>query len=106
MRRMASWISAGVVWREREMRMEARARAGGRPMASQDVGGLGGTGLAGAAAGDGEAVEVEGDDEGLGFDAVEVEVGGIGRAGGSGCVDSGVGDLGEEGLLEVVAEGG
>ena len=81
-RASAKSISSALVRREREKRTLARARAGVRPMAVRTWEGLGGAGLAGAAAGDGEALEVEGDDEGFGFYVVEVEVGGVGGAGG------------------------
>ena len=70
------------------------------------MGGFGGSGLAGAASADGEALEVEGDDEGFGFDVIEVDVGGVGDAGCSGAVDAGFVDLGEDALFEAVAEGG
>src|SRR5271155_6229815 len=70
---------------------EADAGAGsgwGGGHGGEDVRGFGGAGLAGRAATDGEALEVEGDDEGFGFDVIEVEVGGVGDAGSSGSVDS------------------
>ena len=70
------------------------------------MGGFGGSGLAGAASADGDAFEVEGDDEGFGFEVIEVEAGGVADAGGAGSVDSGLGYFAEEGLFEAVAEGG
>ena len=70
------------------------------------MGGFGGAGLAGGASADGEALEVEGDDEGFGFEVVEVEVAGVGDARCSGAVDAGFFDLGEDALFEAVAEGG
>ncbi len=72
----------------------------------EDVGGFGGSGLAGAASADGDAFEVEGDDEGFGFEVIEIEAGGVADAGGVCSVDSGLGDFAEEGLFEAVAEGG
>src|SRR5215469_10326580 len=68
--------------------------------------GLGGTGLAGAASADGEALEVKRDEESFGFDVVKVDVRCIGNARGSGSVDSGFVDLGEDAVLEAVAQGG
>ena len=62
--------------------------------------------MAGGASADGEAFEVEGDDEGFGFDVVEVEVGGVGDAGSAGSVDAALFYLGEDALFEAVAEGG
>ena len=59
--------------------------------------------MAGAASADGKAFEVESDDEGFGFEVIEVEAGGVADAGGVGSVDSGLGDFSEEGLLEMVA---
>src|SRR5580698_8433115 len=88
---------------------EADAGAGagvGEAHGLEDVGGLGCAGLAGGASADGEAFEVEGDDEGFGFDVVEVEVGGVGDAGGSGSVDAALFYLREDALLEAVAQGG
>jgi len=79
---------------------------GGEAHRGEDVGGFGGSRLAGAASADREALEVEGDDEGFGFNVVEVDVGGVGYARGSGTVDSGFRDLGEDALLKTVAEGG
>ena len=79
---------------------------GGEAHGGEDVGGLGGAGLAGGASADGEALEVEGDDQGFGVDVIEVEVGGVGDARGAGAVDAGVGDCSEEALFEAVAEGG
>ena len=70
------------------------------------MGGFGGSGLAGAASADGEAFEVEGDDEGFGFEVIEVDVGGVADAGGAGSVDAGLLDGREEGLFEAVAQGG
>ena len=54
---------------------------GGEAHGGEDVGGFGGAGLTGGASADGEALEVEGDDEGFGFEVVEVEVAGVGDAG-------------------------
>ena len=88
---------------------EADAGAGsgrGEAHGGEDVRGFGGAGLAGRASGDREALEVEGDDQGFGFDVIEVEVGGVGDAGGSSSVDAAVFDLGEDALFEAVAEGG
>ena len=79
---------------------------GGEAHGGEDVGGFSGAGLAGAASADGEAFEVEGDDQGFGLDVVEVDVGGIGYAWGTAAVDASFGDLGEDALLEAVAEGG
>jgi hypothetical protein len=79
---------------------------GGETHGGEDVGGFGGAGLAGGASADGEAFEVEGDDEGFGFDVVEVEAAGVGDAGCSGSVDAALFDLGEDALFEAVAEGG
>ena len=78
----------------------------GEAHGGEDVGGFGGAGLAGGASADGEALEVEGDDEGFGFDVIEVEVGGVGDAGGAFAVDAALFDLREDALLETVAEGG
>lgn len=79
---------------------------GAESHAGEDVGGFGGSGLAGAASADGEALEVEGDDEGLGLYVVEVDVGGVGDARGSGTVDAALFDLSEDALFEAVAEMG
>ena len=70
------------------------------------MGGFGCAGLACRASADGEALEVEGDDEGFGFEVVEVEVAGVGDSRGRAAVDSGFFDLGEEALFEAVAENG
>ena len=67
--------------------------------------GFGGAGLAGGASADREALEIEGDDEGFGFEVIEVEVGGVGDAGSFGAVDAALFDLREEALLEAVAQG-
>jgi hypothetical protein len=67
------------------------------------VRGFGGAGLAGGASADGEALEIEGDDEGFGLEVIEVEVAGVGDAGCFAAVDSGVFNLGEDGLFEPVA---
>ena len=79
---------------------------GGKAHCSEDVGGFGCTGLASGASADGEALEVEGDDEGFGFEVIEVEVAGVGDAGRAAAVDTGLVDLGEDALFEAVAEGG
>ncbi len=70
------------------------------------MGGLGGAGLAGGAGAEGEAADVESDEEGFGVDAGEGEAGGVGQAGLGRAVDGGTGEGGEEGLLEAVAKGG
>jgi crotonobetainyl-CoA:carnitine CoA-transferase CaiB-like acyl-CoA transferase len=62
--------------------------------------------LAGGASADGEALEVERDDEGFGFEVIEVEVTGVGDPLRAGSVDAGVFDPGEDALFEAVAEGG
>ncbi len=73
----------------REGEADAGSGAGGREAhGGEDVGGLGGSGLAGAASADGEAFEVEGDDEGFGFDVIEVDVGGVGDAWCASAVDA------------------
>ena len=79
---------------------------GGEAHGGEDVGGFGCAGLTGGASADGEALEVEGDDEGFGFEVIEVKVAGVGDAGGSGSVDAAVVDLGEDALFEAVAQGG
>jgi hypothetical protein len=78
----------------------------GEAHGGEDVGGFGGAGLAGGASADGEALEVEGDDEGFGFEVIEVEIAGVGDAVCSSAVDSGLVDLGEDALFEAVAECG
>ena len=86
---------------------DAGSGAGGwKAHGGEDVGWFGGAGLAGGASADGEALEVEGDDEGFGFEVIEVEVAGIGDAWCAAAVDSGLVDLGEDALFEAVAEGG
>ena len=70
------------------------------------MGGFGGAGLAGAASADGEALQVECDDEGFGFEVIEVDVGGVGDAGCACAVDACFVDLSEDALFEAVAEGG
>ena len=69
----------------------------------EDVGGFGCAGLAGGASTNGDALQVEGDDEGFGFEVIEVEVAGVGDAWCSGSVDSGLVDLGEDALFEAVS---
>jgi len=86
---------------------DAGSGAGGREThCGEDVRGFGGAGLAGGASADGEALEVEGDDEGFGFEVIEVEVAGVGDAWCVAAVDAGLVDLGEDALFEAVAEGG
>ena len=92
---------------------EAQAGAGlgrGESHGEEDMRGLGGAGLAGRAEAGGDALHVERDEECLGVDAVEAQVGGVGRAvGGLGStrtIDVRVGDCGEQALLETVAQGG
>jgi hypothetical protein len=79
---------------------------GGQAHGGEDVGGFGCAGLAGGASAGGEALEVEGDDEGFGFEVIEVEVAGVGDAGGSAAVDAALVDLRKDALFESVAEGG
>ena len=79
---------------------------GGEAHSGEDVGGFGGPGLAGAASADREALEVEGYDEGFGFNVIEVDVGRVGYAWGSGAVDASFRDLAKDALFEAVAEGG
>src|SRR5579863_8877582 len=84
---------------------QAGAGAGGREAhGEQDVRRLDGAARTGRAAGDGEAFEVERDDHGLAFDAVEADVGGVGDAAVARSVDAGVGDAGEHALFEEVAQ--
>lgn len=78
---------------------------GGEAHGEEDVGGLGSSGLAGGAEAGGDALHVEGDEEGFGIHCVEAEVGGVGRAVLGGTVDVSSGNGGEEALLEAVAEG-
>jgi hypothetical protein len=88
---------------------EADARSGacgGEAHGGEDMGGFGCAGLTGGASANGEALEVEGDDQGFGFEVVEVDVAGVGDAGGACSVDAGVIDLGEDALFEAVAESG
>ena len=94
---------------------EAEAEAGAGAVfveghGHEHMAGLGGSGVAGRAAGDGDALEVEGDDEGFAFDVIEPEIGGVGDAGNGfagygGAVDARAGDL-EQAGFEAVAEGG
>jgi len=87
---------------------EANAGAGaGRREAhgGEDMGWLGGAGLAGGASADGEAFEVECDDQSFGFEVIEIDAGGVGDARGSRSVDAALFDLGEDALFETVAEG-
>ena len=79
---------------------------GGEAHGREDVGRFGCAGLAGAASADGEAFEVKGDNEGFGFDVVEIDVCGVRYARGSRAVDACFRDLGEDALLEAFAEGG
>jgi hypothetical protein len=67
---------------------------GGETHGGEDVRGFGGAGLAGGASAGGDALEIEGDDEGFGFEVIEVEVAGVGDAGGVAAVDTGLVDLG------------
>ncbi len=86
---------------------EAEAAAGAgfiEAHGHEDVGWIGGAGGACGAARDGDVLEVEGYDEGLGINEVEPDVGGVGDAGGSSSVDAGAGDLGEDAGFEAVAE--
>lgn len=92
---------------------EAQAGAGlggGESHGEEDMRGLGGAGLAGRAEAGGDALHVERDEECLGVDAVDAQVGGVWRAvGGLGStrtIDVRVGDCGEQALLELVAQGG
>jgi hypothetical protein len=86
---------------------DAGAGSGGRKAhRGEDVGGFGCAGLAGGASADGETLEVQGDDEGFGFEVIEVEVAGVGDSGRACSVDPGLVDLSENALFEAVAEGG
>ena len=95
---------------------QAEAEAGAGALLSdahgeEDVGRLGCAGVAGGAAGDGESLEVEGDDERLAVEAVEPEIGGVGGTRGAdvvsaGSVDSDLRDSCEEAGFEAVAESG
>ena len=62
--------------------------------------------MAGGASAGRDALEVEGYDEGFGFEVVEVEIAGVGDAGGAAAVDSCFFDLREDALFEAIAEGG
>ena len=78
----------------------------GEAHGGEDVGGFGGAGLAGGAEAGGDSFYIESDDERFGVDVGEAQVGGVGDAGGAGCVDGGAGDGGDEGGFEAVAECG
>ena len=69
------------------------------------MGGFSGAGLAGCAEAGADALEVQGDEEALGVDGVDAEIGGVGHAGCAGGVDEGAGDGGEETDFEAVAKG-
>jgi hypothetical protein len=85
----------------------AGSGAGGREAhGGEDVRGFGGAGLAGGASAGGDALEVEGDDEGFGLEMIEIEVAGVGDARGIAAVDSALVDLVEDALFEAIAEGG
>jgi hypothetical protein len=84
---------------------EADAGAGsgwGEAHGGEDVGGFGSAGLAGGASAGGDALEVESDDEGFGFEVIEIEIAGVGDAGGVAAVDAALVDLGEDALFEAV----
>ena len=88
---------------------EAEAGAGmggGEAHGEEDVGGLGGAGLAGGTEAGGDALHVKCDEEGFGVDSVEAEVGGVGRAVSGGAVDVGSGNGDDEALLKAVAQDG
>ena len=76
----------------------------GEAHGGKDVGWLCGAGLAGAAGGDGDAGEIEGDEEGLGFEAREGDAGGVVDAFYTKAVDLVIGDLAVEPVFEVVAK--
>ena len=78
----------------------------GKAHRREDVGGFCGAGLAGGTSAGGDAFEVEGDDEGFGFEVIEVEIAGVGDAGCAAAVDARIVDLGENALFEAVAESG
>ena len=71
----------------------------------EDVRWCGGSGGAGAASADAKAFEVKCDDEGFGFEVVEVNAGGVGGAGCADAVDAALVDAGQDALLEAVSEG-
>jgi hypothetical protein len=86
---------------------DAGSGAGGwKAHGGEDMGWFCCAGLAGGASAGGDALEVEGDHEGFGFEVIEVEIAGVGDAGGADAVDAAVVDLGEDALFEAVAEGG
>jgi hypothetical protein len=68
--------------------------------------GFGCTGLAGRASTDGEALQVESDDECLGFDVIEVDICGVADAGSGTAVDAAFFYVREDALFEAIAQGG
>ena len=90
-----------------EAEAEAGAGFGGCEAHGQEhMGGLCGTGLAGGAEAGGDALYIEGDEEGFGVDAIEAEVGGVGDAGRCCGVEVGVRDGCDEAGFQAVAQSG
>ena len=93
-----------------EAEAEAGAGAGfAESHGHEDVAGLGCAGVAGRTAADGGALQVEGDDEGLAFQLIEPEIGGVGDARNGDAIGLAVearAGEGEQLAIDAVAKGG